>query len=99
MRKKGNRETCCELSSRKFAQGHWSFLGPGSEKKWYGTHVYTPNGESDDVADVMMINFRESGHPVFFVDPVLLKEDIRRAKEKENCPCIATKPSKWFFVQ
>ena len=37
-----------------FAQGHWSFLGPGSEKKWYGTHVFKSNGECDDVADIMM---------------------------------------------
>ena len=51
--------------TRKFTQGHWSFLGPGSEKKWYGTHENRPNGECDDVADIMMINFSESGHPVF----------------------------------
>ena len=51
--------------ARKFAQGHWSFLGPGSEKKWYGTHVYKPNGELDEVADIMIVNFSEGGHPVF----------------------------------
>ena len=51
--------------ARKFAQRHWSILGPGSEKKWYGTHENKPNGEWDDVADIMMINFSESGHPVF----------------------------------
>ena len=42
--------------ARKFAQGHWSFLGPGSDKKWYGTHVNKPNGEWDDVADILMLN-------------------------------------------
>ena len=53
---KGNRETCIANSfmvseyARKFAQGHWSFLGPGTEKKWYGTHENKPNGEWDDVA-------------------------------------------------
>ena len=41
------------------AQGHWSFLGPGSEKKWYGTHVHKPDGEWDEVAEIMMINFSE----------------------------------------
>ena len=25
--------------AKRFAHGHWSFLGPGSEKKWYGTHT------------------------------------------------------------
>ena len=43
-----------------------------------------------------MIIFSERGHLVF-VDPVLLKEEICRAKEEENCPYMsmaATKPSK-----
>ena len=37
----------------------------------------------------------------FFEDPVLLKDELWRAKEKENCLYIsmaATKPSKWFFI-
>ena len=44
-RKKGNREHGIANyfnvadHARKLAPGHWSFLGPGSEKKWYGTHV------------------------------------------------------------
>ena len=44
-REKGNREVCVANSfmvadyARKFAQGHWSFLGLGSEKKRYGTDV------------------------------------------------------------
>ena len=36
--------------------GHWSFLGPGSEKKWHGTHTYKPNGKWDRVAEDMMLN-------------------------------------------
>ena len=47
------------------AHGHWSFLGPGSEKQWYGTHMYKPNGKSDLVAEDMMLKFSESRHPVF----------------------------------
>ena len=27
-----------EEYAEKFPRGHWSFLGPGSEKKWYGTY-------------------------------------------------------------
>ena len=26
--------------ARRFTRGHWSFLEPGSEKIWYGTHVF-----------------------------------------------------------
>ena len=35
------------------------------KRKMYGTHTYKPNGEWDHVAEDMMINFSESGHPVF----------------------------------
>ena len=40
---KGNDELCVGDSeaiteyAERFPRGHWSFLGPGSEKKWYGT--------------------------------------------------------------
>ena len=61
----------CELSAqlvsmcaKRFSSGKWSFLGPGSEKKWYSTNVSRPQGEWDRVAELMMIKFRESGHPV-----------------------------------
>ena len=61
----------CELSAqlvsiyaRRFSPGKWTFLGPGSEKKWYSTHEYKPQGEWDRVAEQMMIKFSESGHPV-----------------------------------
>ena len=34
-------------------------------KKWYGSNTYKPNGEWDAVAEHMLLNFSESGHPVF----------------------------------
>ena len=107
-REKGNREIGVANSligaayARKIAQGHSSFLGPGSEKKWCGTHTCKPNGDWDRVADIMMINFSESGHPVFFVGPVLLKEEIcwEKAKEKHlYISVVTTKQPKWFFAQ
>ena len=55
----------CAEYARTLAHGHRSFLGPGSEKKWYGTHTHKPNGAWNRVAEIMMINFSESGHPVF----------------------------------
>ena len=51
--------------AKKCPAGRWSFLGPGSEKKWYSTYIDRPRGEWDRVAELMMIKFRESGHPVF----------------------------------
>ena len=51
--------------ARRFTQGHGSFLGSGSEKKWYGTHVNKPNGEWETTAEDRMLNFAGSGHPIF----------------------------------
>ena len=53
------------LHAKRFSPAKWSFLGPGSEKKFYSTHEYKPQGEWDRVAEQMMIKFAESGHPVF----------------------------------
>ena len=43
----------------------WSFLGPGSETEWYSTYNERPQREWDRVAELRMIKFGESGHPVF----------------------------------
>ena len=43
--------------------GHSSDLD--QKKKWYSTHESKPQGEWDRVAELMMITFSESGHPVF----------------------------------
>ena len=69
--------------ARKFPSGRWSFLGPGCGKKWYGTHVNKPDGEWDKTAEGMMLNFAESGHPVFRASSALEKEENLEAKEKE----------------
>ena len=55
----------CESSAKRFSPGQWSFLGPGSEKKWYSTHEYNPQGEWDRVAKQMMLTFAESTHRIF----------------------------------
>ena len=62
----------CELSAklvsicaRRFSPGRQSFLGRGSEKKCYSTYIDRPQGEWDRVAELMMIKFSESGHPVY----------------------------------
>ena len=34
-------------------------------KRWYGTHVSKPDGQRDKTAEDMMLNFAESGHPIF----------------------------------
>ena len=53
------------LFARRFGAGQWSFLGPGSEKKWYSISEDSPQAERDNMAEKMMLKFGERGHPVF----------------------------------
>ena len=53
------------LFAKRFGAGQWSFLGPGSEKKWYSISEDSPQGEWDKMAEKMMVTLAESGHPVF----------------------------------
>ena len=45
------------LFARRFGAGQWSFLGPGSEKKWYSISKDSPQGEWDNMAEKMMLDF------------------------------------------
>ena len=47
----------------RFGIGQWSFIGPGSEKKWYPSEN-SPQGAWDHVAEEMLF-FAENGHPIF----------------------------------
>ena len=57
--------TLVSLFAKGFPAGRWSFLGPGSETKWYSTYNERPQGEWDRVGELMMIKCGESGHPIF----------------------------------
>ena len=54
---KENAETCKSNSHEvanyalRFSRGHWSFLGPGSEKKRHGTYSDKPDGVWDKKAE------------------------------------------------
>ena len=54
-----------KVLARRFGVGQWSFIGPGSEKKWYSGEENSPQGAWDHIADEMLLEFAESGHPIF----------------------------------
>ena len=68
--RKDNKDECLanagvvKVLARKFGIGHWSFIGPGSEKKWYSSEN-SPQGAWDNIAEQMLLEFTESGHPTF----------------------------------
>ena len=68
--KNGNKDECLKNANfvktfaRRFGIGQWSFIGPGSEKKWYSSEN-SPQGVWDNIAEEMLLEFAESGHPIF----------------------------------
>ena len=67
--------------SNRFGIGQWSFLGLGSEKKWSSISEDSPQGEWDKMAEIMMLEFAESGHPIFRATSPLSRG---RLKSKEH---------------
>ena len=65
------------LFARRIGAGQWSFLGPGSEKKWYSISEDSPQGEWDNMAEKMMLTFAESGHPVFRATSPLARGQLK----------------------
>ena len=69
--KKDNEEECLanaevvSIYAKKFGIGQWSFIGPGSEKKWYSMEENSPQGIWDHIAEKMLVEFAESGCPIF----------------------------------
>ena len=64
-------------NARRFATGQWSFLGLGSKNKWYSISDDSPQGEWDKMAELMMLKFGESGHPVFRATRALSRGQLK----------------------
>ena len=70
--KKDNEEECVanakvvSIFAKKCGIGQWSFIGPGSEKKWYSMEENSPQGIWDHIAEKMLVEFAGSGCPIFF---------------------------------
>ena len=53
------------LCAKRFGARQWSFLGLGSEKKWFSICEDSTQGEWDRNAEQMKFTFAEGTHPVF----------------------------------
>ena len=53
----------CMARLGRFLQGHWTFLGPGSEEKWNGDS-HENKGQWNCTANKMVQRLNETGHPI-----------------------------------
>ena len=65
-----------KVFARRFGIGQWSFIGPGSEKKWYSSEN-SPQGAWDNIAEQMLLEFAESGHPIFRATTPLFRGSLK----------------------
>ena len=68
-----------KVLARRFGVGHWSFIGRGSEKKWYSAEN-SPQGAWDNIAEEMLLEFAESGHPIFHATTPLPRGILKSKK-------------------
>ena len=65
------------LYAKIFGIGQWSFIGPGSEKKWYSIKEDSPQGIWDHIAEKMLLEFAESTCPIFRATTRLSRGKLR----------------------
>ena len=65
------------LYAKKFGKGHWSFIGPRSEKKWYSMKEDSPQRVWDNMAERMLVEFAESDCPIFRATSQLSRSRLR----------------------
>ena len=71
--------------ARRFGIGQWSFIGPGSEKKWYPSEN-SPQGAWDHVAEDMPLKFAGKWTSHLPCNDPHCPEDSWKVKEKGKCP-------------
>ena len=70
--------------AKRFLQGHWTFLGPGEEKKWYGALPCTFGGKWDSTANQMVEGFKDTGHPAFKSISALSRGILKKRRMAET---------------
>ena len=65
------------ILAKRFGIGQWSFIGPGSEKKWYSMEENSPQGIWDHIEENMLVEFAESGCPIFRATTPLSKSKLK----------------------
>ena len=82
---KGNKDECLanagvvKVLARRFGVGQRSFIGPGSEKKCYSAGN-SPQEAWNNIAEEMLLEFAESGHPIFRATTPLSRGQLKEQR-------------------
>ena len=96
---KDSEEECVAIAkvvsvlAKKFGIGQWSFIGPGSEKKWYSMEENSPQGIWDHIAEKMLLNSPKVDVQ-FSVQQLHCPGVSSKAKDTENCLYILLRINK-----
>ena len=65
------------IFAKKYGKGQWQFVGPGSEKKWFSMEENSPQGIWDHIEEKMLVEFAESGCPIFRATTPLSRSKLK----------------------
>ena len=66
------------LYAKRFGKGQWTFIGPGSEKKWYSINEDSPQGRWNHMTERMLVELAENGCPIFRATSPLSRGRLKR---------------------
>ena len=74
----------CLYLHKDLEAGHWSFLGPGSETKWYSTYNERQQGEWDRVTGLVNDQFRRKRRPSFPSHESIVSRNAQKQRRWKN---------------
>ena len=80
------------IVAQKFGVGQWSFIGPDSEKKWSSMEENSPQGIWDHIAEKMLLEFAESGCPIFRATTPLSRCKLKKQRTRKTVDSLCCRP-------
>ena len=80
------------LYARRFGKGKWSFIGPGSEKKYHSISEDSPQGVWDKIAERMLLEFAEGECPIFRAASPLCRGQLKKERTWKTVDTLCSRP-------
>ena len=83
--------------AKRFGIGQWSFIGPGSEKKWYLSEN-SPQGAWDHVAEEMLTTIRRKWSSYFPFNDSIVQGKVEKQRKRESVHTLQCR-SRYELIQ